>query len=92
MVRAAQEAAKAGRKVKETKLTNRFDITGVGNGSQYCDYSMQLPIAVPTTEADGHDNGQATEMVFDAPVVEGTGEHLPLIWGLRSTTALKGVL
>ena len=78
MIQAVREAAKAGRQTVEAKMDSRLEITGVGNGSQYCDYSMQIPIAVPTTDAEGENTNEAIEMMIDAPCVEGTGEQLPM--------------
>ena len=82
----------AGYEPTERRLDKRLEIMGVGNGTQYCDWEMRIPLAVPTASPDGRLTGDAREVTFEAPVVEGTGTSLPLILGLKSMQEKGGVL
>ena len=92
MVQASKAAIAAGYTPTERKLPRRLAISGVGEGEQYCNWQMQVPIAVPLATPDGKPTGESAAMVFDAPCVEGSGSDLPLILGLRSISEKKGVL
>ena len=60
-------------------------IAGVGEGTQECRWEGEIPICVENgTEQQVHR--------FDAPIVQGTGEDLPLILGLKSIEEKEGVI
>ena len=79
-------AQQAGYMPHEKKLTTPLRVAGVGNGTQCCNYQITCPGAVPTS-----DNG-ATLHHLSAPIVEGTGETLPGLLGLRTLENLRAIL
>ena len=59
----------------------------MGNGSQACKFKMSLPVALPSvdgTSASLHD--------LVTPIVEGTGEELPGLLGLRTLEQNRAIL
>ena len=65
---------------------NTLSIQGVGNGSQACNWKLVCPIAIL------HPDGQAHLHTFEAPIVEGTGEDLPGLYGLKSMEQKRAIL
>ena len=62
-----------------------MQVAGVGNGSQECNYKINLPIAIPTSEG--------TQLhSITSPIVEGTGANLPGLLGLDSLRANRAML
>ena len=62
-----------------------MQVAGVGNGSQECNYKINLPIAIPTSEG--------TQLhSITSPTVEGTGANLPGLLGLDSLRANRCML
>ena len=62
-----------------------MQVAGVGNGSQQCNYKINLPIAIPTSEG--------TQLhSITSPIVEGTGANLPGLLGLDSLRANRAML
>ena len=82
----AQEARGAGFEAKQWKMQQPLSIQGVGDGIQKCAWEARLPIAVPTG------TGETELHYFEAPTVEGSGENLPGLLGLRSIRGKNGVL
>ena len=81
----AQAAVDAGFKPTQHKMSRPLVLQGVGNGTQSAEWEIRLPIAV--------NSGDSTELhVFESPTVEGTGEDLPALLGLRSIRDKDGVL
>ena len=83
----AQKAANAGHKLTQRKLTEPLYVAGVGSGTQKAEWCVNFPIAI-----NDRDGNSSTLHRFEAPVVEGDGDHLPGLLGLRSMRARKGVL
>ena len=81
-------AIRAGKTPKQTKRNRPLEVMGVGNGSQVCNFDMELPIAM--TRSDGRTTNEST---FTTPVVgDGTGQsELPGLLGL-STMAGRTIL
>ncbi|CAE8619736.1 unnamed protein product [Polarella glacialis] len=82
----AQRAVAAGHTPSQSPMTRPLQIQGVGNGVQSAKWQTELPIAVPNAD------GTATLHRFEAPTVEGSGEDLPALLGLRSIRSKQGVL
>ncbi|CAE8605145.1 unnamed protein product [Polarella glacialis] len=82
----AQRAVAAGHTPSQSPMTRPLQIQGVGNGVQSAKWQTELPIAVPNTD------GTATLHRFETPTVEGSGEDLPALLGLRSIRSKQGVL
>jgi hypothetical protein len=86
LARALTERAIAnGHRPKQEKM-NTLSIQGVGNGSQACNWKLVSPIAVP------HSDGHAHLHSIEAPIVEGTGEDLPGLYGLKSMEQRRAIL
>ena len=83
---AAEMAIKAGYRPQQWKMETPLHVQGIGNGTQECIWEIRLPIAA----ADG--NGDTHVHSFDTPIVEGTGEEVPGLLGLKSIREKKGVL
>ena len=67
-------------------MESPLSIQGVGNGSQKCDWEIHCPIAVPQV-------GEPTKRhTFTAPIVQGTGQNLPGLLGLRSLEQQRAIL
>ena len=83
----AATALAAGRPAQQQRMDRPLSIMGVGNGTQECKWEGKFPICLEGTD------GTADQVHrFDAPLVEGTGEDLPAILGLRSVKAKQGVI
>jgi hypothetical protein len=63
-------------------------IQGVGQGQQKCEWTVSIPIACRLS-VDGR---RCCLNYFEAPVVGGSGSHLPALLGLRSMSALSATL
>ena len=61
-------------------------IQGVGNGAQACNWKMTVPIAVPNRD------GTAGLHTITTTIVEGSGENLPGLLGLRSLEEARAIL
>ena len=86
----AAAATKAGHAVQQRKLDTPLRIQGVGNGTNKGDWEVRTPIAVPVLDENDE---QVTELFdFECPAIEGNGEDLPLILGLKSMSEKRGVL
>ena len=68
------------------KMKHPLSIQGVGDGAQTCTWETKLPIAVLSG------NNEAEVHYFETPIVEGGGEDLPALLGLRSIRAKNGVI
>jgi len=82
----AQRALDNGHNPQQQRMTKVLDIQGVGSGSQQCSWQLTCPIAV-RDEA-----GSARLHKITAPIVQGTGEHLPGLLGLRSLEHERAIL
>ena len=82
----AQRALRQGLKPTQEEMPNPLTVSGVGSGSQRCQYKMVCPIAVP------HEGSEARLHHFDTPIVEGSGSNLPGLLGLRSLEEQRAVL
>ena len=90
--RQAEAAREYGHRSYQSDMPNPMVIRGVGNGTQGCTKSTNVPVAVPRVirPQDGSDRplapgaGEAVRFSFEAPVVDGPGEDLPALLGLRS--------
>jgi hypothetical protein len=80
-----QRAIANGHRPKQEKM-NTLSIQGVGNGSQACNWKLVCPIAVP------HSDGHAHLHSIEAPIVEGTGEDLLGLYGLKSMEQRRAIL
>jgi hypothetical protein len=67
---------------------NPMSISGVGNGSQTCQWTLKIPIAIPHGEP-----GNACLHNLTTPLVDGPeGKALPGLLGLRSMESLSAIL
>ena len=64
-------AKQHGAKVDQKKLDKPFTVGGVGNGTQTCNWKLDVDLAVP------YEDGTAGTYNWQPPIVEGTGEDLP---------------
>ena len=76
----------AGKNAEFVNRESRLNINGVGSGSAPCDEEAILPVAIKFGE------GPATLEKFRANVAEGSGAHLPAIWGSKSMQEKDAVL
>ena len=86
---ARKHAAKAianGRKPIETRRHRPLNVSGVGNGSQSCEFNVTLPIAIPTINGD-HKVLQGT---YDSPVVPNS--PIPSLWGLDACKRTRTII
>ena len=81
----AQRAIDCGYKPRQTRIERPLSIQGVGSGSQQCRWEMNCPIAVPHGD-------RALLHSITAPIVEGTGENLPGLLGLRSLERERAIV
>ena len=83
-------ATVAGLPVMQRKMNTPLRIHGVGSGTNKGEWEVRTPIAVPVL----NENDELTTELFDfeCPSIEGSGEDLPLILGLKSMTEKSGVL
>ena len=80
-----KRAMAAGHKPKQMPM-ERLNVQGVGNGSQACNFKLQCPIAIP------HEDGASHLHKISTPIVEGNGEDLPGLLGLRSLETDRAIL
>ena len=85
----AIKAKQNGQQPKESKMKTPLGVSGVGNGSQKCVYEGTIPIAVDQESSAG--KGTSIHH-FECPIVEGAGEDLPALLGLKSMAAKNAVL
>ena len=83
----AQTALSAGYTPEQWKMATPLQIAGVGNGTQACNWETRLPICI----ADSEGNSESVHH-FETPTVEGAGEDLPALLGLKSISGKQGVL
>ena len=96
----AEAAREYGHRSYQSDKPSPMVIRGVGNGTQGCTKSTNVPVAVPRVirPQDGSDRplapgaGEAVRFSFEAPVVDGPGEDLPALLGLKSLTGRSAVL
>ena len=75
---------------KETKLTSPMTFQGVGEGCPKAEWSVGMPIAVPTIE---NDEESTQLMTMNIPVLnQGDGDDLTILLGLDSIEEKKGVV
>ena len=82
----ASRAAAAGRKPSASKLAKPLRVQGVGSGTPETTWQCELPIAIP----DG--SGRAFDHIYTAPTLQGAGEDLPALLGMKTITEHEGVL
>ena len=70
-------------------MTRPLGIAGVGDGAQECKYQASVPVAVPAEYPSGSSTALHT---FECPIVEGSGEKLPALLGLKSMAEKKAIL
>ena len=75
----------AGLKPVQERMTP-MSIQGVGSGSQTCNWRINTPIAV----TDKGDESSIHKILI--PIVEGSGEELPGLFGLRSQEELRAIM
>jgi hypothetical protein len=83
--KAAERAIANGFKPQQKKMNQTLKVAGVGNGTQDCNWKIEVPIAIP------HENG-AFPHQLSSPIVEGDGENLPGLLGLDSIERNRGIL
>ena len=92
-----------GHQPSQVKLARTLSIHGVGQGSQSCNWSVNVPAAVriktpPTASSTGgvasseQDEETAKLVRIESPVCEGTGSSLPGLLGLRTIEKNNGVI
>ena len=72
------------RKPEQYKRERPLSVSGVGNGSQSCEFNCRLPIAIP------NQSGKFTKGTFDTPTVPKS--MLPALLGLDSTRRCRGII
>ncbi len=82
----AAKAIAAGHQCRQTRMSNPLQVQGVGHGTQTAEWQTTLPIAVPANAES------STLHAFEAPTLDGTGEELPALLGLKSIQSKRGVL
>ena len=83
----AKRALQHGHKPTQERMTRPLAIEGVGNGPQRCTWQINSPIAVKHAgDGEGHLHR------IKAPIVEGSGEELPGLLGLRTLEEHRGIL
>ena len=80
----AKLALKHHRKPEQYQRDRPLSVSGVGNGSQRCQYNVKLPVAIPTTE------GSVVGGKYDTPTVEKS--MLPALLGLDAVRRLRGII
>jgi len=101
----ARVGSLVGHPSSQQRLAQPLHIHGVGQGSQQCKWSANMPVAVRTrtpptaTSASGsrgsqdaHDVEVVRLMRVEAPICSGTGSDLPGLLGLRTIEERKGVI
>ena len=74
---------------KHEKMREPIGVAGVGEGSQKCVWQAQVPIAVSGEYPSGSEMQIHT---FECPIVEGTGESVPALLGLKSMSSKNAIL
>ena len=89
-VKAQAEQAKQNKHFsKQNKMKTPLGVSGVGNGSQKCTWQGHIPIAVEGEYPSGH--GTCVHQ-FECPIVEGAGEDLPALLGLKKMSEKNAIL
>ena len=89
-VKAQAEQAKQNKHYsKQNKMKVPLGVSGVGNGSQQCTWQAQIPVAVEGEYPSGH---STCVHKFECPIVEGAGEDLPALLGLKSMSEKNAIL
>ena len=83
----AQLAVDSGYQPRQWKMTEPLEVAGVGNGTLTAEWCLSIPIAL-----EDEDGSTATAHALETPVVEGAGDDIPGLLGLRSMRARKSVL
>ncbi len=83
----AQLAVNAGFKPRQWKMKQPLQVAGVGNGHQTAEWCVHFPIAI--LDQDGE---TATQHAYESPVIEGLGDELPGLSGLKSMKSKRSVL
>ena len=81
----AARALEAGLKPCQNPM-QQLKIAGVGHGSQECNFTLTCPIALTQT------TGKTGLHKITAPIVEGAGEELPGLLGLRTLEAERAIM
>ena len=81
-----RRAMTQGYQPSQSKMAGGLTIQGVGNGTQECRWQVTCPIAVP------YEDGQSRLHKITAPIVGGTGAHLPGLLGLRSLEHERSII
>ena len=81
-----KRALRHGHTPAQEKMPVPLNVSGVGNGSQQCRFQVRCPIAIP------HSDGQARLHSLESPIVEGPGEDLPGLLGLRTLETLRAIM
>jgi len=85
----AEQAKRNNHYSKQNKMKVPLGVSGVGNGSQECTWQGQIPVAV---EGE-YPSGRSTCVHrFECPIVEGAGEDLPALLGLKSMSEKNAIL
>ncbi len=94
----AQNGLRHGHQSTQVKLDRTLSIHGVGQGSQSCNWSVNMPAAVrtktpPTASSTGDGEQESAKLVrIESPVCEGSGSTLPGLLGLRTIERNNGVI
>ena len=83
----AQVALGAGYPPAQWRMDTPLQIAGIGSGAQDCNWETRLPICIADSEG-----GSESVHHFETPTVEGAGENLPALLGLKSISHKQGVL
>ena len=82
----ARIAVENGVPVEQVKLDKPMTIGGAGKGTETCNYALKTTLAVE------HSDGAAYLHEWEAPTVEGNGEHLPGLLGMDSLEKNKAII
>ena len=82
----ATRAGQHGKKVYDREMKRPLTVAGVGSGQQKCHWEVVAPVAVPTKD------GPTGEGTFTSPIVQGAGENLPALLGLRSMEQQRAIV
>ena len=85
----SRKAQNEGHRPKQEKMKQPLGVSGVGDGAQRCEWQAQVPIAIPGEYSDGQ---QTVVHTFESPIVEGSGENLPALLGLKSMASKNAIL
>ena len=84
--RAAKWAMRHGLQPDQERMVEPMNVHGVGNGSHTADWRLHLPVAITDSTDD------TSLHSYQAPIVGGTGSHLPALYGLGSMQEKKAIL